>query len=142
VAEGYGLRVKTCDLINPLTKYTCRCGDCVENTDCVDQCCEAKINEDIDADGKKDCVDLGRTNSNSKYLCASASPTGWHECNPANIGKVFKDDDKSYVCLADEGDYKWIETISFKPIMVSLAFVFVAATILKGKFFKLNRRKR
>jgi len=140
-AEGYGARIKTCKLDDP-DKYTCRCGDCVENTDCVNQCCEAKINEDIDADGKKDCVDLGRTNSNLKYLCASASPTGWHECNPANIGKVFKDDDKSYICLADNSDYKWMETISLKLIMASLAFVFVAATILKGKLFKLSRRKR
>ena len=132
-AEGFGARIKKCDT----PTYSCKCGACQYNSDCVSQCCEKspEINSDVNGDGRiEDCVPLGSVALSNKYLCASASPTGWHECDAANFAKTIKNADASYVCLEDNGQYEWNDVSWLKNVMIVIAFAFVLMFLVRKRF--------
>jgi len=81
--------------------------------------------------GDKTCVPVPTVKSNNKYLCASGSPIGWHECNSQNVGKILGNDGKSYICLSENGIYSWKETFGLKYLMLSLALAFFSPLLLK-----------
>jgi hypothetical protein len=133
-AEGFGARVKTCKPDDP-DKYTCKCGPCSSNNDCVDQCCEKdpNINKDVNGDEKiEDCVGVGSTVTvgTKSYLCAKSSPVSWHECNAENIGKNIMNG-KSYICLNQNGGYTWFEITLLKDAMLAGSLAFVLIILLK-----------
>jgi hypothetical protein len=141
-AEGYGARVKKCDLaVGSPTKYTCVCDACSSNSDCVNQCCEKspEINSDVNGDGKiEDCVFIGSVALSNKYLCASASTTGWHECNAKTALNILGNDGNSYICLNQESSYSWIKIPGIRELMIVLAVAFFVIV----KIIALTRRKK
>jgi len=133
---GFGARTKTCDLRDgSLTKHECRCGACQFNSDCASQCCEVEIKYDANGDKKiEDCVAIDTITPDKKYLCARASPVGWHECDAANFAKNINNAGKSYMCLASNGQYGWNDVSWLNSVMIAAAFAFVLMPTFGKKF--------
>jgi hypothetical protein len=105
----------------------------------VNSCCDA----DIKGTATGTCVPASMSlpyifPENKKWLCASASPTSWHECDANSVGKTLSDDGKSYTCLYQNGTYNWSEVVGMKDFMLALAIIFVLAVLVK----KILRRKK
>jgi hypothetical protein len=123
----YGKKYVECDL----SLHTCtKCGGCVDPSQCDNQCCEYNL---PGHPGEK-CVPINTLKNNNQYLCASASPTGWHECNAVNLAKSVNNAGKSYVCLTNNGQYEWNDVSWLKNVMIAIAFAFVLMFLVRKRF--------
>ena len=97
---GYPHRYADCQ------SYTCsKCGPCGSRRDCEPgYCCEAEA-VDIDNDGKYECFKAG---AYGKWLCKTASPGVWIECNSLNVGREEIFDGKVYRCEYAYDTYAWV----------------------------------
>lgn len=117
----YGHRYAKCqtDVTKP-NYLTCTvCGGCQVPANCDNECCEYVIS------AGSNCVPLYTLRSNNQYLCASASPTGWHECDEQSVLKMLNVDGNSYICMSQNGKYAWaqVPNASLFAIFVAIAFV-------------------
>ena len=108
---------------------TCRCYcDCASEYCCSDNtpsCTTTSPNT-----GKSLCESVGTTELGT-YLCASASPTSWHECNASTVGQNYRNSHSSYICLKENGNYSWVEITNLKLVMITLAVLFFVPLVLK-----------
>ena len=135
---GYGSNniKKVCECPSGCTltgsSYTCKekpscssttSGDCASG-----YCCD----RDPGVGGSGNCYGpAAKIYTNTKWLCATASPTGWHECAEASMGQTISSAGKSYICLNENGEYKWGETLSTNPFIIALSLLFFLPAVLK-----------
>jgi len=134
-ASGFPNRKKYCQL----STHTCECGKCGSNSDCASgYCCEDDNSGPKTTSGQ--CYGAApKIFSNTKWLCATSSPTSWHECNNEHIGETYDSGGKSYVCLSENGEYSWGETSSANLFVIALAILFFLAVLLKKNLYRKLR---
>ncbi|MFQ6063143.1 MAG: hypothetical protein ACE5J9_08220, partial [Methanosarcinales archaeon] len=89
--------------------YDCRTGVCSSNSDCDNgYCCEAVVGGSNRICREKEYI------YNNKYLC---DPGEWVECGSDNVNLIQTFDEKSYKCVLENGEYKWVKSSEIKPAM-------------------------